>query len=56
MVGDLWVADATKETLLGIWQNVIGTTGIDIRTGQKVVDVKRDWQPYRAMLCTGWLR
>jgi thioredoxin reductase len=40
--GDLWVADASKETLLGIWQNVITTAGLDIRTGQKVEDVKRE--------------
>ncbi len=42
VVGDLWIADATKETLLGIWENIIRTTGLEIRTGHKVTGVKRE--------------
>jgi thioredoxin reductase/Pyruvate/2-oxoacid:ferredoxin oxidoreductase delta subunit len=40
--GDLWIADASKETLLGIWDSVLRVTGLEIRTGQRVVDVKRE--------------
>lgn len=40
IVGDLWVADASKETLLEIWERILHDTGVQIRTGQKVSDVK----------------
>jgi len=42
LYGDLWVADASKETLLGVWDNVLRVTGLEVRTGQRVVDVKRE--------------
>lgn len=40
--GDLWVADAAKETLLGVWENIIATTGLAIRCGEKVTDLRRE--------------
>jgi thioredoxin reductase len=39
---DLWISDASKETLLRVWDSVIRATGIEVRSGQKVVDVKRE--------------
>lgn len=45
--GDLWVADAQKETLLGVWENVIRTTGLRVFTGQRVLDVRRHSERFR---------
>jgi thioredoxin reductase/ferredoxin len=41
LYGDLWVADASKEALLKVWRTVIASTGLDVRTGQRVTDVRR---------------
>jgi thioredoxin reductase len=42
LYGDLWIADASKETLLEVWGNVLRATGLEVQTGQRVVDVKRE--------------
>jgi thioredoxin reductase/Pyruvate/2-oxoacid:ferredoxin oxidoreductase delta subunit len=34
--GRLWVADATKESLLKVWRGIIARTGLDVRTGHRV--------------------
>jgi thioredoxin reductase len=39
--GELWVADASKESLLQVWQNIVERTGLRVRTGQEVVSVAR---------------
>jgi thioredoxin reductase/Pyruvate/2-oxoacid:ferredoxin oxidoreductase delta subunit len=56
LYGDLWVADASKETLLEIWQNLIRQTGLDIRTGQRVSRIERDGEIFRVGTETGEYR
>ena len=41
LYGDLWVADTSKESLLQIWQNVIASTGLHVRTQTRVEGVER---------------
>lgn len=36
LYGDLWVADASKESLLKVWTDVIEKTGLVVTTGQRV--------------------
>ncbi|MBL0170940.1 MAG: NAD(P)-binding domain-containing protein [Gemmatimonadaceae bacterium] len=42
LYGDLWIADASKETLLEVWGTIIANTGLQVRTGVKVDRVVRD--------------
>jgi len=37
--GQLWVADASKESLLKVWQNIVDQTGLRVETGQEVLAV-----------------
>ena len=41
LYGDLWVADASKETLLGAWETVIETTGLRVNTEHGVKAMRR---------------
>jgi thioredoxin reductase len=41
LYGDLWVSDASKETLLQVWESIIARTGLDVRTGHRVTNVSR---------------
>jgi thioredoxin reductase/ferredoxin len=41
LYGDLWVSDATKESLLHVWQTVIAKTGLQVRSGCRVESVMR---------------
>lgn len=41
LYGDLWIADTTKETLLGVWQSIIDSAGIEIRTHHRVECIRR---------------
>ena len=36
LYGDLWVADASKETLLQLWETVIENTGLQVHTNHRV--------------------
>jgi putative YpdA family bacillithiol system oxidoreductase len=47
LYGDLWVSDASKETLLEIWQNVIARRGLKIETGERVERVEREIGGFR---------
>ncbi len=47
MYGDLWVADGSKETLLQVWETIVADTGLDVRTGEKVQQVKREGLVFR---------
>jgi thioredoxin reductase len=47
LYGDLWVADASKEALLQVWENIIASTGLEVRTGQRVENVFRDGGLFR---------
>ncbi|MFQ5701565.1 MAG: NAD(P)-binding domain-containing protein, partial [Acidobacteriota bacterium] len=40
LYGDLWIADASKESLLKVWEKIIRDTGLDVRTGHDVVAVQ----------------
>ena len=42
LYGDLWVSDASKESLLAIWEGVIARTGLRVHTGQHVRQIVRD--------------
>lgn len=57
LYGDLWVADASKETLLQVWETIVSNTGLRVHTGVKVdrvvrngacFDVHADGAHYRA--------
>jgi thioredoxin reductase len=41
LYGSLWISDAPKETLLGVWKTIIESSGIQIHENEQVVDVKR---------------
>lgn len=40
LYGDLWVADASKESLLSVWERVIRDTGLDVRTNHDVTGIR----------------
>jgi thioredoxin reductase len=42
LYGDLWVSDASKESLLAVWESVIERTGLRVRTGQQVRQIARE--------------
>jgi thioredoxin reductase len=42
LYGDLWVSDASKESLLAIWEGVIARTGLRVHTGQHVHQIARE--------------
>ncbi len=42
LYGDLWVADASKETLISIWETIVSNTGLKIETRRRVENVKRE--------------
>lgn len=42
LYGDLWVSDASKESLLQVWQNVITRTGLQVHTQTRVESVTRE--------------
>ena len=41
LYGDLWVSDASKESLLKVWQTIIEKTGLQVRTRHRVERVER---------------
>jgi thioredoxin reductase len=41
LYGDLWVADSSKETLIQVWETIAANTGLAIRTGLRVEEVRR---------------
>ncbi len=47
LYGDLWIADASKETLLQVWETIVANTGLEVHTGQKVVNVAREGALFR---------
>ena len=46
LYGDLWVSDASKESLLAIWENVIARTGLRVQTGQHVQSIARQGEQF----------
>ena len=41
LYGELWIADATKETLVEVWKNIVERTGLVVHTHQRVLDLAR---------------
>lgn len=65
LYGDLWVADASKETLLQVWETIVANTGLQVTTQSKVEQILRDgdvfvvrtadrfWRARRVVLALG---
>ncbi|MBY0488655.1 MAG: NAD(P)-binding domain-containing protein [Gemmatimonadaceae bacterium] len=49
LYGDLWVADASKETLLEVWETIVANTGLNVKTGVKVDRVVRNGAFFEVM-------
>lgn len=47
LYGDLWIADASKESLLQVWETIVANTGLRIRTGRRVEQVIRSGDRFR---------
>lgn len=41
LYGSLYVADGTKETLLGVWEVIVANTGVQVQTNEKVEAIKK---------------
>jgi thioredoxin reductase len=41
LYGDLWISDASKESLVQVWQTIVERTGLRVRTGRTVERVDR---------------
>ncbi len=41
LYGNLYVADGTKESLLGVWEAIVSNTGVQVRTNEKVEAIQR---------------
>ncbi|MGD9524030.1 MAG: NAD(P)-binding domain-containing protein [Gemmatimonadales bacterium] len=40
LYGDLWVADTSKENLLRIWETIVDSSGLEVRTGERVEEIQ----------------
>jgi thioredoxin reductase len=41
LYGDLWIADASKESLLKVWETIIQKTGLQVRTRHRVERIEK---------------
>ena len=41
LYGSLYIADGTKETLLGIWEGIVANTGVQVHTNEKVEGIMK---------------
>jgi thioredoxin reductase (NADPH) len=41
MYGDLWIADASKEALLAVWESAVARSGLHVLTGRRVGAIER---------------
>ncbi|MBK9550047.1 MAG: NAD(P)-binding domain-containing protein [Gemmatimonadetes bacterium] len=39
LYGNLWVADTSKESLLRAWESIVASSGLQVRTGERVLKV-----------------
>lgn len=53
LYGDLWIADASKETLLQVWETIVANTGLPVRTGERVLGVVREGAFLRVQTAIG---
>jgi len=56
LYGELWVTDSSKETLLDVWQTIIDSTGLKVRTGCEVHDIRREGGALTVLGSAGPLR
>lgn len=56
LYGDLWVADASKETLLEVWETIVANTGLRVRTNERVENVTREGTHFRVVTSAGEVR
>ena len=47
LYGDLWVADASKENLLQVWETIVANTGLRIIAGARVENIARETDAFR---------
>lgn len=53
LYGDLWIADASKETLLKVWETIVANTGLQVKTGERVEQVVRTGGVFRLQTSSG---
>lgn len=53
MYGKVRLGETTKEALLDLWMEVIGKTGLQIRTKEKMTDIKRDDDCFKVFTTKG---
>lgn len=49
LYGDLWIADASKESLLQVWETIVANTGLHLKTGHKVDSILREGDVFRVI-------
>lgn len=49
LYGDLWVADASKEHLLQVWETIVANTGLHLHTGCRVDGIVRSGDAFRVV-------
>lgn len=47
LYGDLWIADASKESLLQVWETIVANTGLRMLTGKRVENIARETAVFR---------
>lgn len=47
LYGDLWIADASKESLLSVWESIVAETGLRIQTNRRVEQLVRSGDLFR---------
>jgi len=47
LYGDLWIADASKESLLAVWEAIVSRTGLRVLTGQEVKSIEQETGSFR---------
>lgn len=53
LYGDLWVADASKESLLQVWETIVANTGLQVITQSRVESIVREGSIFRVDASTG---
>jgi thioredoxin reductase/ferredoxin len=53
LYGDLWVADASKESLLQVWETIVANTGLQVVTQSRVENISRDSGIFHITASTG---
>jgi thioredoxin reductase len=46
LYGDLWVSDASKESLLQVWETIVANTGLKVLTNHRVENIARRGAAY----------